>query len=607
GAGGARSAEAAGAAGAAGLAGTAAAGMGGAGSSAPAEVRNEWLMMGYDQRSWYFNPNEKTLSVSNASQLVEKWRFSAGIPNGTAIVAEGKVFVMAGINQVGGTYALDLETGKQIWRRPDIAGSASVAYDAGFVYVQNSLPPTMYKLKASDGSTVWGPVEMYDAEVNSGESSPIIAKGKVLVGHENGLREISYDTAVSGKARGAVEALDMETGKKVWTYFTVPETGEDGASVWSSVTVDLMTDVVYATTGNNFTVDGPNGEAFHAFELATGKRLWVKKPGPGSLSFQVTGDDNEDTDFGANPILAEIDGRRIVAAGNKAGAFYALDRDTGEVLWSREQLSPTHGATFGGVLMNGAFDGRYFYVVSNDAASGGARLHKLDPTKKGESVWVKTLNAITWGSPSLANGLLVVPNDSMLYVMNAETGDILTKFETGGTMAGGAAAIVQGKIIVKSGLLYTASKANDQIICYALPGGGTAPQAGTGAAGSGSEPARTPSFSAIYRDIITAGGCTSGSCHGGPAGGLNMRSKELAYMNLVGVEAMGISNPSGAPNCADSGLLRVAPRDPDKSLLVHKLEHTQSCGAPMPSESTKLPADQLQQLRSWISKGAPND
>jgi hypothetical protein len=44
--------------------------------------------------------------------------------------------------------------------------------------------------------------------------------------------------------------------------------------------------------------------------------------------------------------------------------------------------------------------------------------------------------------------------------------------------------------------------------------------------------------------------------------------------------------------------------DPDASLLVQKLEHTQACGAPMPSADQKLPAAQLEQVRTWIAQGA---
>jgi outer membrane protein assembly factor BamB len=458
--------------GAAGSSGSAGTGATGAPLTASPEPANAWLMMGYDANNTYFNPNEKTLSVDNASQLKELWRATVDdVPTGSPVIVDGKVFV--GSN--AGVYAFDLETGAKLWSRSDIKSLSSFAYDGGFLYVHNYIPATMYKLKASDGTTLWGPVATWDSENISGESSPIIAQGKVIVGHSSGLREVSLDAASQAAARGGVEALDVETGQVVWTYYTVPDPsqgGENAASVWSSVSVDLKAGLVFATTGNNFTVAGPNSDAFHALDLATGARQWVKQVRAGDLDFATTNDPAQDTDFGANPILAEIDGRKIVAAADKAAAFWALDRTTGEVLWSRDKLTPAHSSLCGGVLISGAYDGQYFYVVSNDVAdvSGGAVLHALDPKQNGASAWTYNFDRITWGAPSLANGLIVAPNDTKLYVMDAKNGHVLASFDTGGTIAGGAAAIAQGKIVVKSGLLYTADvKYNNQVICYGLP------------------------------------------------------------------------------------------------------------------------------------------
>jgi polyvinyl alcohol dehydrogenase (cytochrome) len=179
-----------------------------------------------------------------------------------------------------------------------------------------------------------------------------------------------------------------------------------------------------------------------------------------------------DSDFGANPILAEVAGKKIVAAGDKSGAFWAFDRQTGEILWSRDNLSTSSNQQNGGILMNGAYDGKYFYAVANQPPSASV-LHALDPTKQGMDAWpAKTFSQLAWGAPSVANGVLVVPVDENLMIFNANTGDMLTMFQTGGTIAAGAAAIVDGKIVVKSGLQYIyapEAKNNNQIICYGLP------------------------------------------------------------------------------------------------------------------------------------------
>lgn len=235
---------------------------------APPKPPDKWRMMGYDEKNWYFNPNETTISPQNAAQLTEKWRFKvSGFPIGTPVIAEGKVFAMA----QGGIYAIDLETGKQLWSRTDIVGSAAVAYKDGFIYAHHSaVPPKVCKLKASDGKTVWGPVlNCPDERSCSGESSPIIVDNTVYVGMENNIAEASFSGADSNGKRGGVRALDAETGAMRWLYHTIPEanmTGENGASVWSTVSIDTASNTLFATTGNNFSVGGPNGDAFHAVD-----------------------------------------------------------------------------------------------------------------------------------------------------------------------------------------------------------------------------------------------------------------------------------------------------------------------------------------------------
>jgi polyvinyl alcohol dehydrogenase (cytochrome) len=444
-------------------------GTGAAGTGAPpppAAGGNSWPMMGYDANNNYFNPNETKLSVATAPMLKEKWRFTvSGYPPGTPIVAEGKVFAMS----TGGMYGINLADGKMAWSRTDIVGTASAAYENGFVYVHTFEGPNLYKLKAADGMTVWGPIVSNMNTACDGMSSPIVAGGMVVVGHSCGVLETGGGDAAT--ARGGVEAFDTETGMRKWSYFTVPETGENGAMVWSSVSIDPAAKVVYAATGNNYSVQGENSDSIHAIDMTTGMRKWkqqVHKDDTWSLLLAPTG---PDTDFGANPILAVVDGKKVIGNGDKGSFFHMFDRETGQVLWSRDKLSTARNQQNGGILMNGAFDGKYFYAVANQPP-GQAVLHVMDPSKMGADVWTKNYMKLTWGAPSLANGVLVVPSDDALLILNAATGDQLAMFTTGGTIAAGSAAIVDGNVVVKSGLEYaldSSVKSNNQIICYGLP------------------------------------------------------------------------------------------------------------------------------------------
>lgn len=567
---------------------------------------NAWLRFGYDLRNTFYNPAEKIISVENAPMLKELWRFKvAGYPPGSPTVVDGKVYLMS----TGGLYAIDLDTGTQIWTRDDVIGTSTIAYDNGFLYIHaqgtTRAVGEIIKLNASDGTTVWGPTITYDLDNCEAFSSAQVAQGSVFVGHSCGARELALDGTNRGP-RGGVEVFDTETGMRKYTYWSVPEGGEDGAMSWSTVALDPEEGAVYASTGNNYTVGGPNSDAIHKFSFDTGERIWTTQVTMGDIWGLAMGNVG-DEDFGASPILADVGGKQLVAAGDKGARFWALDRATGEILWSRKMLTPSRGPANGGVLNNGGFDGKGFIFISNDPDANKSKVYKVDPLT-GEDIWVKDYANMAWGMPSMANGIAAIPINADLYILNADTGEELTKLSTGGTIAGGAAAIAQGKIVVKSGLSYPLSADvlnSDQVICYGLPSGAGAPTAmPAGAPPMAAQGA--PAWSAIFRDIIVAKGCQGASlCHGGQAGKLMMTTRAAAYDNLVGKAAMGMS--AGRPSCVDSGLMRVVPGDPDNSLLMQKVRGTHSCGDLMPPNPPMLAQAELDQIQMWIMLGAPND
>ena len=92
-------------------------------------------------------------------------------------------------------------------------------------------------------------------------------------------------------------------------------------------------------------------------------------------------------------------------------------------------------------------------------------------------------------------------------------------------------------------------------------------------------------------------------CHGpnGPdeleASQLDLSTQAGAYAALVGTAAAGVS-------CMSTGTLRVAPGDPDASLIVQKLDPQPGlCGDPMPPGEAP-PAELLTTIREWILAGA---
>src|SRR5688572_5424630 len=132
-----------------------------------------WTMMGYDGSNNYHQPDESILTVDNASQLKEQWRYKTpGYAAGSPIVKDGVVYLSA----TGGLSAVELATGKELWAQPNVKGTSSPAYHDGHLYVHAAAGASLYKLKASDGTVVWGPVKTYPENPScDGTSSAIIA------------------------------------------------------------------------------------------------------------------------------------------------------------------------------------------------------------------------------------------------------------------------------------------------------------------------------------------------------------------------------------------------------------------------------------------------
>lgn len=84
------------------------------------------------------------------------------------------------------------------------------------------------------------------------------------------------------------------------------------------------------------------------------------------------------------------------------------------------------------------------------------------------------------------------------------------------------------------------------------------------------------------------------TCHP-PMGSMDL-SADLAYTSLVGVES---SNHAPA--------LRVAPGEPEASVLWNKVTFTEVYGLGMPPDGTALSSEELATIRDWIEQGAMNN
>jgi len=157
-----------------------------------------------------------------------------------------------------------------------------------------------------------------------------------------------------GSAPGDIRAFHARTGELVWTFRTIPRTGEPGAetwprdarqtvggaNVWSEFTVDEARGIVFAPTAsakyNFYGADrvGANlyADCLLALDARTGRRLW---------HYQMVHHDIWDYDAPTAPKLLTIrrEGKTIdvVAQVTKQGFVWVFERETGLPIWPIEE------------------------------------------------------------------------------------------------------------------------------------------------------------------------------------------------------------------------------------------------------------------------------
>lgn len=390
----------------------------------------DWGMYGHDLRRTFATRCDTPIDATSAATLVPKWYVDTPkTVTASPAVVDGVVYVG---DWTGTMFALDAETGDQLWATPTapapgapfgpIVSSAAVADvrmgDDGPVrrLVFVGAGPRLYALDAADGSEVW--VKYAGADVDEEqtefESSPVIHDGVLYVGldvHNRTLEE-------TGGVRGGLFAIDPATGETIW-YFN-PEWDDQRSgcsSVWSSPTVDAADGLVMLATGNcphDHTEWTPHIEAVTALDIESGAPVW---------SFQPHDVNRDDLDFGATGnLFVDETGRRVFGIGNKDGAYYALDPATGELLWSTKVAEPAvvnQDFSIGGFIGSTAvWDGDVFGAT---AFGGPPYMHALDGAT-GEVEWSGT-DGPSYAASAAANGVVFHAGlDDQFTAYEAETG-----------------------------------------------------------------------------------------------------------------------------------------------------------------------------------------
>jgi polyvinyl alcohol dehydrogenase (cytochrome) len=171
-----------------------------------------------------------------------------------------------------------------------------------------------------------------------------------------------------------------------------------------------------------------------------------------------------DYDFGSAPneitFLTSHGLKTIIGAGQKSGIYYALDPDTGALLW-RTQVGP--GSALGGMEWGSATDGLRIYVaIANlygipSAAGSAGSWAALDPNT-GAILWqvADPNGSIDIGPLAVADGVVYASSMAgsatapTMLALDASNGNTLWSFAAGSSVNAGA-SISNGTVYWGSG------------------------------------------------------------------------------------------------------------------------------------------------------------
>ena len=294
--------------------------------------------MGFDRKS-YSALNQ--INASNIQRLVPVWNSS--LMNDQGELAQPTVYngVMYVVNGKW-TFAIDIDTGRQIWRTPvklekplkrSIINRGAATIYHGKVF-RVTIDNHVLALDMKTGKEVWNQkfADMKDGFYATG--GPIVANGVLISGVAGG----------ESTTRGFLIGWDPDTGKKLWTRYTIPAPGEPGsetwpkgtnawqqggAPTWRSGSYDPQLDLVYWGVGNAEPYDPRLRQGMDS--LYTNSVLAIRpKTGELVCYYQYTPNDVYDVDATDEQVLADIrvNGqlRKVMIQTNKNGFLYVLDR-----------------------------------------------------------------------------------------------------------------------------------------------------------------------------------------------------------------------------------------------------------------------------------------
>ncbi len=338
-------------------------------------------------------------------------------------------------------------------------------------------------------------------------------------------------------AQNWIGAFKLENGAPLWRFYLVPKPGQPGASswkdqgalkhgggsLWTPLSLDAKAGVLYVPVGNPapdfYGAARPGSDLYTdsvlALDAQTGKLLWYH---------QFVMHDEHDSDLSQVSPLFELKiggaDRSLMAVAGKDGLLRVVDRTSHDVLYevpitTHENVGaePTVAGAhrcpglLGGLEWNGpAFDpvSQQLFVSAVDWCGTFKKFPAPPPYTEeqhyyGGSVtpdpraqakgWLTAFDAATgkvnWkyeaptplvaGIVATSGGVLFTGDlDNNFLVMNSTTGNVLYRFNTGGSVGGGAVSYEQnGKqyVAITSGAVsaFFGGNGPPAVVVFALP------------------------------------------------------------------------------------------------------------------------------------------
>jgi len=430
----------------------------------------------------------KQINTTNVAKLKPAFVFQTEVVESmetAPIVVDGSMYITTSYNHV---YALDSATGKEFWHYKHKQGPVTtfccgpnnrgVAVMNDRVYM-GTLDAKLLALDAKTGKVLWS-TQIADPEAGYSETmAPVAVDGKVLIGTNGGEYGI----------RGFLKAFDANDGKLLWTFYTIPETGQEGVwatkdatgrdekrdidaekkqladkggdfyktlggGVWMAPAIDRQTNTALFVVGNPspdlYGAERPGDNLYTdsivAVDLNTGAKKW---------HYQYIAHDVWDLDAVSPVILTEARDksgamRKVAIHGGKTGHVYVHDRATGELIRFSEAMIPQENMwvlpTKDGARMlpgaNGGVEWSPMAVDPRTHMAYAANLHQPMTYQYEEA-------AYPGGKLWLGGAFKVIPSEEQwgqLVAVNLDTGKIAWKHKTPQPLIGGVLATAGGLV-----------------------------------------------------------------------------------------------------------------------------------------------------------------